>query len=102
MRQLLKHPQRPTAVLAVADTVAAGAMRAISEAGLRVPEDISVIGFDNVDLCSMLTPTLTTMSQPRKRLGMTAVELIMEKISGDTEQKSIYLPHELIVRQSTR
>lgn len=102
MRQLLKHPQRPTAVLAVADTVAAGAMRAISEAGLRVPEDISVIGFDNVDLCSMITPTLTTMSQPRKRLGMTAVELIMEKISGDTEQKSIYLPHELIVRQSTR
>ena len=86
----------------MADTVAAGAIRAITVAGLRVPDDISVIGFDNVDLCSMLTPTLTTISQPRKRIGMTAVELILQKIFGDTEQKSIYLPHELIVRQSTR
>ena len=66
MRQLLKHPQRPTAVLAVADTVAAGAMRAISEAGLRVPEDISVIGFDNVDLCSMITRRLPPCLSPGK------------------------------------
>ena len=102
MKCLLKRRLPITAVLAIADTVAAGASRAIQEAGLRVPEDIAVVGFDNVDLCNMVTPTLTTIAQPRHQLGATAVELLLDKIAGNTERRGIYLSHELIVRGSTR
>ena len=82
-------------------TSAAGAIRAIHEAGLRVPQDIAVMGTDNLEICNMITPTLTTTAQPRKRIGQLAVEMLIRQIIGEKDQESLFLPHELIVRNST-
>ena len=101
MQALLKHSTRPRAVLCNSDNVAAGAMRAIREVGLHIPEDIAVMGTDNLEVCNMVTPTLTTTAQPRKRIGQVAVEMLLRQIMGETDQQSIFLPHELIVRNST-
>lgn len=102
MQYILSGEERPTAVLSIADTVAAGAMQAVYEAGLRVPKDMAVIGFDNIDLCQMLIPQLATMAQPRHQLEVTAVELLLEKIGHKAEHKRVYLPYELILGGSTR
>lgn len=100
MQALLKGSERPDAVLG-ADVTAAGAIRAAHEAGLRIPEDIAVMGIDGLELGTMITPTLTTISQPRKRLGETAFAMILRQITGEVNQQSVFLPHELIVRAST-
>jgi DNA-binding LacI/PurR family transcriptional regulator len=65
MRALLRHTERPDAVFAVSDTLAAGAVLAIHEAGLKMPQDIAVVGFDGTELAEM-TPPLTTVYQPSK------------------------------------
>ena len=101
MQALLRSSHRPRAVLTNADTIAVGAIRAIHDAGLSVPDDIAVMGTDNLEICQMVTPTLTTTSQPRKLIGKTAVEMLIRQIAGETNQQSIFLPHELIVRNST-
>lgn len=100
MQALLKSSDRPDAVLG-ADATAAGAIRAVHEAGLRIPEDIAIMGIDGLALCTMITPTLTTISQPRRRLGQTAFAMMLRQITGEVNQQSIFLPHELIVRNST-
>lgn len=97
----MRSSHRPRAVLTNADTIAVGAIRAIHDAGLSVPDDIAVMGTDNLEICQMVTPTLTTTSQPRKLIGKTAVEMLIRQIAGETNQQSIFLPHELIVRNST-
>lgn len=99
----LNMQPRPTAIMGVADVVAAGAISAIVAAGLSVPDDISVMGFDNLSMARMIQPTLSTISQPRGRLGRAAIELLLERISGNTTQPhELLLPHEIIIRHSTR
>lgn len=93
---------RPTAVMAISDVVAAGLISAFSSAGLNVPGDISVMGFDNLDMAKMIQPTLSTVMQPRRRLGRTAVEMLLEQLRGGRERHQLMLPHELIIRHSTR
>lgn len=101
MQAILRQGNLPRAVLCNTDTSAAGAIRAIHEAGLRVPQDIAVMGTDNLEICNMITPTLTTTAQPRKRIGQVAVEMLIRQIIGEKDQESLFLPHELIVRNST-
>ena len=60
------------------------------------------MGFDNIDIARMLQPSLSTIVQPLKRLGTTAVELFLERIGGSREPLEIFLPHELVIRNSTR
>ncbi|ROP59342.1 LacI family transcriptional regulator [Enterobacter sp. BIGb0383] len=82
MEQLLAQEPRPDAVFAVSDTLAAGAMRAIAQAGLRIPQDIAVVGFDGTELAEMVSPQLTTIEQPSREIGRRAVELLLNKIDN--------------------
>jgi DNA-binding LacI/PurR family transcriptional regulator len=95
--------QRPTAVLCLSDEVAAGVMSALAESGLTVPDDVSVIGFDDGPVASMVRPMLTTVRQPVSGKGSLAARLLLERIDGqhDVPADHIVLPTELLVRGST-
>ena len=101
-RELLAQPLRPTAIYTANDILAAGAMQAIYEAGLRIPRDISVIGFDDT-LAQYLSPLLTTIRQPARRLGMAAAKLVIDQIEGNQPPgcHELVLDTELVIRDST-
>lgn len=101
MKLLLSNPEPPSAVLAISDTVAAGCLAAIDGCGLSCPKDVSVIGFDNIQLSTMVHPKLSTVSQPRNQLGVTAVQMLMDRLNGNMDNRQVFLPHELIIRQSS-
>jgi LacI family transcriptional regulator len=93
---------KPDAVFAASDTTAIGAMRCLNEVGLRVPDDIGLIGFDDIPLSRTITPSLTTVRQPIHGMGEAAANLLIEAIeSGSKEHHCITLPTELVVRNST-
>lgn len=103
MKRLLSLPQRPTAVFARNDFTAVGAMTAIKEAGLSIPQDIAVVGFDDTPLAIHTVPALTTVRQPMRLQGQIAAEMLLRRITGDdtvTREERI-LDCELIVREST-
>jgi LacI family transcriptional regulator len=96
----LLHLQ-PDAVFAASDASAVGAIRAINDAGLRVPEDIAVVGFDDVDIAQSATPRITTMQQPVQQKGAAAARLLLDHIEGKvTTPQHLVFPTELVVRQS--
>jgi DNA-binding LacI/PurR family transcriptional regulator len=102
-RYLLDTGRHFTALLAFNDVSAIGAMRAFSDAGLRVPDDISVVGFDDIQDAAYLTPRLTTVRQPLREMGKLAAQQLLQRISnrnGDA-LPSISVQPELIVREST-
>ena len=103
MQILLKQKPLPTALLAFNDISAIGAMRAIKDQGLSVPEDISVIGFDDIPQSSYTIPALTTVHFPKYKMAEAASKLLLEKIEGSvSEQRSeIVLPLRLVIREST-
>jgi DNA-binding LacI/PurR family transcriptional regulator len=103
-RQLLQQPAAITAIFAANDIMAFGAARAIYESGRRIPDDISLIGFDNVELSSVIHPPLTTIHQPKYELGKAAVELLMRHSAKDSDlpPEHVVLDVELIERQSCR
>ena len=99
MQTLLPH--RPDAVFVASDQMAVGALRAISEAGLRVPDDIAIVGFDDGLLATKASPQLTTIRQPVDQLGRLAVEGLLGLLQGSLEAPyQVALPTELIVRES--
>jgi LacI family transcriptional regulator len=99
---LLDLPDRPTALVGFNDKVAVGALRAADDRGLRVPQDLSVTGFDDLDLSRATRPTLTTVRQPLQEMGRLAVTLLMRIIAGhDLEALHVELATDLIVRGST-
>ncbi len=99
MERLL--PARPTAVFVASDMMAMGAMKAIREAGLRVPDDIAVVGFDDLSVASLVEPPLTTIRQPVGRLGVMAVEMLIGLLEGTiTSPQHVVLPVQLILRAS--
>ncbi|MDQ0338812.1 LacI family repressor for deo operon, udp, cdd, tsx, nupC, and nupG [Caldalkalibacillus uzonensis] len=96
----LKNP--PTAIFAANDEMAIGAMKAIQDKGIRVPEDVAVAGFDDINVASFVTPSLTTIRQPRYKIGQTSVDLLLKVINHEPlDQPQIVLEDELIVRHST-
>jgi DNA-binding LacI/PurR family transcriptional regulator len=98
---LLRPASRPTAIFAANDMMAMGVMLAVRELGLRCPEDVSIVGFDNLEIVDLLQPPLTTVRQPVYTLGVKAAELLIQRISGSTEPpKDIVLETELIRRGS--
>ena len=99
--ELLDQPDRPTALFCISDVLALGAMQAARERGLRVPEDLSVIGFDDVEPAVMFQPQLTTIRQPCYQLGTVAAEMLLGELGGAAGGQARYLPHELILRDST-
>lgn len=100
---LLNNPKRrPTAIFAISDMMAIGAIRACNSAGLNVPKDIAVVGFDDISFASMYSPMLTTISQPKYDMGCEAMRLLIDKINGQTNGHSVVmLEHELKIREST-
>jgi DNA-binding LacI/PurR family transcriptional regulator len=101
MEFLLGLPQAPTAVFCYNDMSALGALRCIHDSGLRVPADISLVGFDDLFFASYTQPPLTTVRQPRQRMGLLAMEILLKLMSGQDSTDTIEVPAELIVREST-
>jgi DNA-binding LacI/PurR family transcriptional regulator len=101
METLLALPDPPTAVCCYNDMSAVGAMRAVHLAGLRVPEDISVVGFDDLFLASYTQPRLTTVRQPMRRMGLLAMESLFRLMSGEDLAIRVKVDAELVVREST-
>jgi len=100
MRGLLNKPDRPTAIFADSDILAIGALKEINSNGLNVPNDIALVGFDNIDFSNMTYPTLTTISQPMYKMGSASANMIIHKIRGE-KVANIILDHELVIREST-
>ena len=101
MERLLALPERPTAVFCYDDMGAIGAMRAAREHGMRVPDDLSIVGLDDLFLASYTDPPLTTIQQPKEYMGRLAAEILLDLLSGGKPQSHVTLPGKLIVRQST-
>ena len=105
MQRILSSGIRPTAVLASNDLTAIGAMGAIHEAGLRIPEDISVIGFDDIELSAYTQPALTTLHVPRRELAATAFRSLFRDRDGVASMSTLKWEHviqpRLVVRHST-
>src|SRR5438270_3793677 len=105
--ELIKQKRPFTALLAFDDMTAFGAIRALSRAGLRVPEHCSVIGFDDVAPAALYSPSLTTVRQPMEAMGASVVGIVLEGINGVLEKREVGATHrkvapELVVRESTR
>lgn len=102
-KYILSLPNRPDAFFTCSDVFAVSAIRAAKELGLRVPEDVSVVGFDNIELSIMSDPPITTIEQPSFDIGLQACELLIEKINNpQVADRQIILNTELIVRKSTK
>ncbi len=100
-RLLLRMTPRPTAIFAENDLIAFGALQAIREAGLRCPEDISLMGFDDLDLAAMMNPELSSVSQPGYQLGTTAATILISRVNGNSAPpEHIVLQTALRVRHS--
>ena len=98
---LLAERRDFTAIVAGSDFMAIGILRALAEHGLRVPDDVSLVGVDDIDLCQYTIPPLTTVRQDRVAMGRGAVQRLIALIEGTGETSPLILPTELIVRKST-
>lgn len=102
VRKLLGQDRRFTALLSFNDNAAIGAMRALHDAGLRVPEDVSVVGFDDVEHAAFHTPSLTTIRQPLHDMGKLAAKTLLDQIkTGKTPPQQIAVKPQLMAREST-
>lgn len=103
---IMKTSPRPTAIFAINDSVAVECMKALKEMGLSVPEDVSVIGFDDNPVCQHVSPLLTTIRQPAYRMGQRAAEILMSAVEdgfeGSQETVEVMLKPEIVIRQSTQ
>jgi DNA-binding LacI/PurR family transcriptional regulator len=103
--ELLRASSPPTAILAMSDVLAIGALQAAAELGIAVPEDLSLVGFDDSPAAGLATPPLTTIAQPHEEKGRLAAEWLLEAIEGgavsQSPRREAILPTELVIREST-
>ncbi|MBR9858046.1 MAG: substrate-binding domain-containing protein [Gammaproteobacteria bacterium] len=103
MTTLLSLPKRPTAVFVGNDMMAVGALRALADAGVSVPEQMSLVGYDNIELAHYLVPALTSIEQPKAGMGALAVDTLLARIKApDSSRRVLTLTPELIVRDSSQ
>lgn len=101
-QRLMQLPERPTAIFACNDNAAIGVLEAARDAGVRVPDALSVVGFDDIPLPSLVTPTLTTIRQPLAEIGARATRLLIALLAGeDVAPTTVLYTPELVVRGST-
>ena len=101
--EILKLEEQPGALFLHSDVLAIGALKQLRTAGVKVPADISLIGFDDIEICKYISPRLTTVSQNTYRIGEKAAELLLEMILfPDKEHEPVILPTELIIRDSVK
>jgi DNA-binding LacI/PurR family transcriptional regulator len=101
MEQLLALPNPPTAVFCYNDMSALGALRVLHGHGIKVPEEISLVGFDDLAIASYTSPLLTTVSQPKQQMGRMAMEILIKLLSRTESKTNIKVEGKLIVREST-
>ena len=99
--RLLGRDQRPTAIFCFNDEMAMGVIETARRRGLRVPNDLSVVGFDDIRFARIVDPPLTTVAQPTRQIGEGTVRLLLEILRGGEAPESLTLPHTLVVRSST-
>ena len=100
VEEQLGLPEQPTAIFAASDVVAIGVMSALQAAGLSIPDDVAVVGFDDIFLAAHTQPALTTIRVPAYGLGWTAAEVLISLIEGDEEGSAVTLETELVIRDS--
>jgi DNA-binding LacI/PurR family transcriptional regulator len=99
---LLQHRQRPTALIAINDLLAHGAMRAAQKLGLRIPHDVSIAGFDNITFSKYSYPSLTTVTSNPKKMGIVAVRMLLDRLSDPyLPVRLVTIPSRLVIREST-
>jgi LacI family transcriptional regulator len=103
MKQLLMLQAPPTAVFASSDVMAIGALMAVQETSLRVPDDLSLVGFDDIAEASATAPKLTTIAQPKRQTGEVAAQLLFNRIESTAppRREKVVLDHKLVIRGST-
>ncbi len=102
MHAILRTDQPPSAVFACNDLMAIGALRAAHETGVRVPDELSIVGFDDIELSGYTSPPLTTVAQPKDHIGALAVDMLLERVSRRRQEpRKVVLQPELRVRAST-
>lgn len=102
MKCLLSNPDKPTAVFCFSDEIAIGAMHAIKELKMKVPKDISLMGFDDIKYAKFMSPSLSTVKQPLERIGIECVQMLVDLINNkQIIDRTLRLPFELIIRDST-
>jgi LacI family transcriptional regulator len=101
--RLLELPERPTALVTHNDIIAIGAIRAAADAGLRVPEDLAVVGYDDIAQAAYAVPSLTTIAYPKHRMGRAAAQLLLSLLAGEETipPATVVLPVQLVARGST-
>ncbi|MGO1245988.1 MAG: substrate-binding domain-containing protein [Oceanisphaera sp.] len=103
MSQLLTLPKRPTAVFIANDMMAAGALRALADAKVAVPEQMSIVGYDNIELAHYLVPALTSVEQPKAVMGALAVDTLLARIQQpNCPRRALTLKPELVIRHSSQ
>jgi LacI family transcriptional regulator/LacI family purine nucleotide synthesis repressor len=103
MEEILALKERPTAIFCMGDEIAVGAMQAIKEAGLKVPDDFSIVGFDDIEISQYLNPALTTIRQKKGEMGTEAAKMVLEMINPPEEKvEPEIIETELILRDSTK
>lgn len=102
MKKILEIDDRPTAVFVSGDLMAFGAINAAKEEGLRIPEDISIIGYDDLEMCRYFTPRLTTIRQNTELIGEQAANILIDAIDKKIARTSVIVPVELIIRDSCK
>lgn len=100
--ELLANPDRPTAIFAGSDLQAMGVYEAARQNGLRIPEDLSVVGFDDVQTAAFLGPALTTVRQPLHDMASASTRMLLDMVEGRPTQHHVIMPTSLVVRNSTR
>jgi len=90
----------PDAIVCASDVLAAGAIKWLIKSGLRIPDDVAVTGFDGIDIVNLVTPSITTIKQPRHRMGMEAARILIDRIEGKSFEEKIVLPTRLITGES--
>ena len=101
IHQLLLHRGDFTAVLCFNDVSAIGAIRALHDAGLSVPGDVSVVGFDDIQAASYIVPSLTTIRQPLHHMGSLAAGFLLKKLAHEKLPDTVKVDPELVIREST-
>ncbi len=102
MNRLLEAKPLPTAVFCANDEMAIGAIKCSIDNGFKVPEDISFVGFDDIDIAGIYSPSVTTVSQPFKDKGVSAIQLLMKILNGKEVNRIIVHDHCLVKRESTQ
>ena len=101
-KELLKKNSEIDAIMTAADPLAFGVMKYLKQAGINIPDDISIIGFDNNEICEVIEPMLTTIAQPIRNIGTISAKILLNKINGvPNEHERVFFSSELIERGST-